>query len=319
VNKIISILRRLLPSSLDKAVRPIYTSIRSKLRSMNRLIKKSHSIKNLKSDLSVGGIVGGDKIMVHSAMSTVGKVAGPEQIIQSLLDTVGLEGTVMMPTYGSAEKIQQGMQEGKIADLRTQKSQLGKITEVFRTWPGVIRSSHPFSSVCALGNQAEFIISRHAMDPHICHAESPMGRIIDFDAKIVGIGVTIAVGMAVSHYLEDTGNDFPIDVYSPPFKVTYLDNDGVSVTREVLRYDPQTSATRIGSPNTDWICEKLTQHFTKLGIYQAFQYGNAESWVMHAQPVLAELRRLATKGITIYLSKEKWKSMNSGNESIDSW
>ncbi len=278
------------------------------------------SLADLKADLSTAGFAQGDILMVHSAMSKVGNVdEGAETIIKSFLETVEPSGTIMMPAYGSAADVEEGMKTGDIIDLRTQKSYMGKITEVFRTWTGVKRSSHPFSSVCAIGKDLDYMLEDHWKDPNISHADSPLGRIVERDAQIVGIGVTIAVGMAVSHVLEDTDETFPIEVHSPVFEAKYIDPDGVTVTRDIIRFDPEVSKTRIGSPNTEWINKMLTEHFSTLGVMRHFKFGNADSWVMNAAPVFKELKRLAKKGITIYLTEAQWKAMNGGNSSIDSW
>ena len=320
MKKFIAFVRRLLPKAVGDSLRSYYTPVRSKVRTMRRSMMKKISTKSLMDDLTAGGIGEGDRIMVHSAMSAIGNIeGGADAIIQSLLNSVTPGGTVMMPTYGSAAFVEDEMSAGRSIDLRNIRSQMGKITEVFRSWPDVIRSSHPFSAVCAWGDQSEHIISHHHTHPYICHNESPMGRIIDFNAKIVGIGVTIAVGMAVSHYLEDTDPEFPVEVHAPPFVVKYTDASGQTVEREVVRYDPAVTKDRIGSPNTEWICDRLTEHFSRMGIFKTFKFGNANAWVMEAQPVLVELKRLASKGITIYLTKEKWKTMNQGDESIASW
>ena len=282
---------------------------------MSKLTKE-----NLVEDLKSIGIGSGDSIMVHSSLSSIGNVdGGAETVVESLVDAVTAQGTLMMPCYNSAEAVQADIEAGQYVDLRELRSSMGKITEIFRRRPGVVRSSHPFSSVCAWGKNAELVTSGHSKNPYICHAESPMGHIVDANVRIVGIGITIAVGMAVSHYLEDIDEPFPIEVHTPPFEVKYTDALGNSVEREVIRFDPVVSQTRIGSPGTEWICDSLTRHFTKLGIMQHFKFGNADSWVMEAKPVFIELKRLAKKGITIYLTEAEWKSMNSGNKSIDSW
>lgn len=312
--------KRLLPSALLNSIRPTTNMIRSQIRAIKRSMMKRLSVEDLASDLASIGIDKGDTLMVHSAMSSIGSVEdGAEPIIKSFLSRVDSDGTIMMPCYNAAEDVELGMREGRFVDLRTLKSNMGKITEVFRTWPGVARSSHPFSSVCVLGERTDHIISGHVKSPNICHAESPMAHIVENNVKIVGIGVSIAVGMAVSHYIEDTDNSFPIEVHSPPFMVEYIDQSGKTVKREVVRYDPAVSANRIGSKNTEWINEKMTQHFTRLGIMRWFQYGQAKSWVMEAEPVYQELLKLAKKGITIYLTEQKWKSMNAGDGSIESW
>ncbi|MBT3253107.1 MAG: AAC(3) family N-acetyltransferase [Candidatus Marinimicrobia bacterium] len=311
---------KLIPLSLRKSIRPLSNKIRSIVRRLLRTQMDRSTLGDLKADLASAGFSVGDILMVHSAMSKVGNVdGGAETIVKSFLETVERSGTILMPAYGAAGEVEEGMKTGSIIDLRTQKSYMGKITEVFRTWTGVKRSSHPFSSVCAIGNDTETMLADHWKNPNISHIDSPLGRIVEKDAQIVGIGVSIAVGMAVSHVLEDTDETFPIEVHSPAFKAKYVDSNGGSVIRDIIRFDPEVSKTRIGSPNTEWINEMLTKHFTKLGTMRHFRFGNADSWVMNAAPVFEELKRLAKLGITIYLTETQWKTMNGGDPSIDSW
>ena len=125
--------------------------------------------------------------------------------------------------------------------------------------------------------------------------------------------------MAVAHYLEDTDDTFPFEVHSPPFEVRYIDAKGEMVTRQVIRYDPEVAATRIDHARGEWILVAFTKHFTAEGVLRWFRYCDTDAWVMHARPLYAELKRLAVKGITMYLTRDQWISMNGGDEGIDSW
>jgi aminoglycoside N3'-acetyltransferase len=208
---------------------------------------------------------------------------------------------------------------GETIDLRSAQPNTGIITETFRTRPDVRRSSHPFSSVCALGERAEELISGHAGDPHVCHAESPVGRLVAANAKIAGLGVPLSVGLSVAHYLEDTYEGFPFAVHAPVFAVRYVDADGDTLTRDVIRYDPDVAERRIDHPQGTWILRMFTDHFTRRGILRWFRFGRADAWVMNAQPLYDELKRLADKGITMYLTREQWLSMNDGCDGIEDW
>ena len=57
-----------------------------------------------KDDISQGlvdlGLKAGDLLMVHSSLSSIGFVErGPETIVDCLLDVVGSEGTLVVPTF----------------------------------------------------------------------------------------------------------------------------------------------------------------------------------------------------------------------------
>jgi hypothetical protein len=142
---------------------------------------------------------------------------------------------------------------------------------------------------------------------------------VEENAKIVGIGVPISVGLGVAHYIEDTCDDFPLAVHAPPFKVTYIDAAGTTVTRDVIRYDPVRSMTRIDHPQGAWILKMFTKHFRERGILRWFTVGRAQAWVMNTQPLYDELKRLAEKSITMYLTRDEWVAMNQGSEDISTW
>lgn len=265
----------------------------------------------------MSGIGTGDILMVHSSLSRIGNVIGSaETVIKSFIDVVTVKGTIIMPCYNSAELVIQDLKRGRILDLRKSPSSTGKITETFRSWHDIHRSSHPFSSVCAWGRQARYITAGHATKHNVCHSASPIGRLVELSGKVVGIGISIAQGFGIAHYLEDSWDEFPFEVHSSPFEVTYIDTDGNTIRRKVSRFDPKVSRTRIDYPEGSWICEKLTGHLARKGILKWFDYGEADAWVMEAVELYRELRRLAEKGITMYLTE---KRLTDRNREIDKW
>jgi len=309
--------RRYLPERTIEAMRKPFRFIRSRKRATARKEIRPFYLEDLTRSLKSAGIESGDILMVHSSLSRIGNVdGGAETVIRSFLDAVTVEGTIIMPCYNSAEAVLKEMRIGKYIDLRTSPSATGKITEAFRKWPNVFRSSHPFSSACALGKQAEYVTSGHAQGPSVCHTESPVGRLVKLQGKVIGIGIPIAQGLGVAHFLEDTWSEFPFEVHVPPRSIKYIDSIGHEVLRDIIRFDPIVSRTRIDHPEGSWICEKLTAHLEKNGILKAFHYGQADSWLMDSVELFDELKRLAAKGVTMYLTKDK---LTIENSDVDNW
>jgi hypothetical protein len=133
---------------------------------------------------------------------------------------------------------------------------------------------------------------------------------------VVGIGIPIAQGLGVAHHMEDTWDGFPFEVHSPYFRARYIDSGGNHVEREICRFDPQVARTRIDQPEGKWICEKLTEHLHRKGILRRFNYGRADCWVMQSDILFEELKRLASKGVTMYLTPNK---LTDENRHIESW
>ena len=135
------------------------------------------------------GLTPGGLAMVHSSLSAFGWVeGGAETVIEALLEALGPEGTLVLPALCQQDQ----NRRDQTWDITRSPSDVGKITEVFRTWnqrstadgvpprPSgpplpegrgdgplpdrrghVLRSDHFTHSVCALGPLAEEIVSGH--------------------------------------------------------------------------------------------------------------------------------------------------------------
>ena len=60
--------------------------------------------------------------------------------------------------------------------------------ELFRTWPGVVRSAHPARSLAALGPQAEYLMADHALSEDTGD-QSPVGKLYELDGHVLLLGV----------------------------------------------------------------------------------------------------------------------------------
>ena len=122
-----------------------------------KLEQEGHVTKDdIQSALRTVGIEKRDVVFVHSSLSSFGHVeGGADTVIDALVETVGNDGTVVMPTFtwGSFHDKQR-----VIFDLADTPSETGRITEVFRRRKGVIRSTHICHSVAALGPHAHDVM-----------------------------------------------------------------------------------------------------------------------------------------------------------------
>ena len=140
------------------------------------------------------GIVPGDTLLLHSALTAIGGVeGGADAVIDAFLETIGEEGTLVMSTL-----------TGWFApfDAATSPSAVGYLSEVFRTRPGVLRSLHPVHSVCAYGKHAAFITEGHEHCKTGCGEGTPYLKIRDLGGKALLLGVDMDRN-TVMHSLEE--------------------------------------------------------------------------------------------------------------------
>ena len=177
---------------------------------------------DIKAALTDVGVRNGQTIMVHTSLSSLGYVCGGAQaVIEALLDCVGNEGTVMMPTqswknldptagvyWREPEEWWPAIREYIPAyDKRiTPTNTMGAVSEMFRQWPGTLRSDHPARSVAAWGHYAQYLTENHDLSD-IFGDSSPVGRLYELDGYVLLIGV--GYDKNTSLHLADVRAEYP--------------------------------------------------------------------------------------------------------------
>ena len=165
----------------------------------------------IESDLKKIGLTIGDIVTVHSSMKSIGAIVtgGPQTVIQALLNVIGPQGTLLMPVFCKPETE---------INLQEIPSRLGLITETFRNWPGVLRSSDPTHSVAAIGAQASELLDGHADVPPL-GMQSPLHKAALQGGKTLHLGtdlrscslIHIAESIAQAPYLDIGYKEFHKD------------------------------------------------------------------------------------------------------------
>lgn len=253
--------------------------------------------EKLISDLSKAGIQKGDSVLVHSSMSKIGFLEkGPITIIDALMELIGKNGNILMPSSPNAKLQLDYIKENKFFDVRSTPSKLGAITEVFRQSQNVIRSLHPTEPVCAWGRDAIFLTEGHFKSISPYSKDSPFGRLTQINGKILYIGVTLANAGTSLHTLEDSV-DFKFPVYIDElFSATVVDYQGVAHSVKTKVHNPEFSRRRK--------CDELIPMFIEEGVCKKVLIGSAESYIFDAKKMLDCMITLyKNKGITMYTPK----------------
>jgi aminoglycoside 3-N-acetyltransferase len=162
------------------------------------------SVASLERDLRALGMQPGSIVLVHSSLSALGWVCGgPQAVIQALMETLTPKGTLIMPAH-SGDLSDPGRWSNPPVpaewwdEIRatmpayhmhlTPTRGMGRIAELFRTWPDVQRSNHPQVSFAAWGKYAHQITASHALEISLGEG-SPLARIYDLDGWVLLLGV----------------------------------------------------------------------------------------------------------------------------------
>lgn len=144
------------------------------------------SFLQIKNDLEALGVRAGDDLLIHASYKALGEVEGGIQtLIEAVLDTLGDEGTLLMPalSYDPVHAM-----DVPTFDIKATPSCVGAVTEFFRNYPGVKRSMHPTHSVCAYGARQDAYIKNHALDRQPVGPNSPFALLPKFGGKVLLLG-----------------------------------------------------------------------------------------------------------------------------------
>ncbi len=160
-------------------------------------------------DVRPGGV-----LLVHSALSSIGRVeGGADAVVDALLDAVGPEGTIVMSTL-----------TGWSAPFDPDRtpSAVGLISERFRRRPEALRSRHPVHSVAAIGRRAAEVVRGHEDCATGCGKGTPYETLIRLGAKVLLLGVDLDRN-TMMHTLEELAGapyllrlDIPAPTWWPP-------------------------------------------------------------------------------------------------------
>jgi aminoglycoside 3-N-acetyltransferase len=214
------------------------------------------------------GLQRGDKLFVHSSLSSMGHVVGgADTVIDAILEVIGPEGTLMVPTFTP---------NCALFDVRRTPSKTGLITETLRRRPEAVRSWHPTHSVAAIGREAKELTRDH-LQFRALGKGSPVDRL----AKRGGYVLLLGVG----HNRNST-----VHVGEAWAEVGYIDVKPYSHAISeavVITPDGQRIRTRLfRQPGCAWGFVKLEPHLRQRGAIRDGKIGNASVQLMCAQAII---------------------------------
>jgi aminoglycoside 3-N-acetyltransferase len=185
--------------------------------------------------LRAAGLAAGDSVIVHSSCRALGPVdGGPEAVLNALLEVLGPEGNLMLPTFNYTRPLPE-----PYFDPCTTPGRTGILTELGRQRPGAVRSLHPTHSVAVLGPAAAELTAGH-LECRAFGVGSPIDRLAQAGGKVLLLGVG-HVSNSTVHVAEEYAGVPKVSWYDPPPEIKVLLPDR-RVTSIILDTSPSCSA-----------------------------------------------------------------------------
>lgn len=218
----------------------------------------------LAGQLRALGIREGGVLLVHTSYRAVRPVdGGPEGLIGALRDSLGPDGTLVMPSWS-------GDDDQPFDPLTTPASpDLGIVADTFWRLPGVIRSAHCFAFAAAGPEAARVTADPLPLPPHV--PASPVGRVHDLDGQVLLLGVGHDANTTL--HLAELIAEAP---YRVPHHCTVLGSDGRPV--------------RVDYEENDHCCERFAladAWLLERGLQREGQVGQARARLMRSRDVVA--------------------------------
>ena len=236
-------------------------------------------------------------LLAHSSLRSFGHVdGGADAVVDAMLEAVGPQGTVLVPTLTFQLLKQDAMQ----FDVRHSPSTSGLVTETFRNRSEACRSLHPISSAAAIGPQAEYLTADHADTP--CDAASPYYRLAELGGKVVFFGASLGSN-TLFHCAEDIVRPGYLGYASVDAEV--IREDGTTVRVSARRYDCADRGVRRHLVNMESV-------LLEEGLLRREMIGNSRTYVIGGKENIESCVRVLRERPEHVLGEPSTGSQNPG-------
>jgi len=160
------------------------------------------ALEYLSERWKAAGISAGDTVLIHAdTLRTLadlkknGYVPDIEVVLDSFLDIVGIDGTLILPLFNFS------FAQGAKFDIRSTPSQMGALTEAARKRDNSVRTGHPIYSFSALGKKKSLFLGINNKSGYA--ENSPFGILRELKGKIAVLDLEDQNSMTFYHHIEE--------------------------------------------------------------------------------------------------------------------
>lgn len=291
--KIVSLLKRMLFLEQTDNLSVLFIVKRWNIRFGKYLYHRKYSTDDIISVMRDLGVGAGSNIFVHSSWDTFYNYTGNiEQLLDALINLVGPEGTIAMPAYPIFKR-------RKVFDVKKSPTGAGMLPEMFRRYPGVLRSRNARHSVCALGPLAEYLTCDHHNSLIRYDEHSPYYRICEKHFTVFSLGMPpyyIGTYQYVSQTIMRREIPYFAQFYDENKRntVEYIDYDGEKKTYEEI------AERHFTIRKSYWKGKHIVKKYFEKGRYNIRKISNLYITAVDAHYANEKLIELAKKNIFLY-------------------
>lgn len=276
------------------------------------LYHKKYSAKDILRVMIDMGMNPGDVVFIHSSMKEFYNYVGSaEELIKVIIEYLGPEGTLVMPAYpknfgGLVKQCltenYHGKEDPVMFDSNTTPSGAGFLAETFRKMPGVKRSVNIQHSVCAIGKQADYLLSEH----HLCRTcwdeKSPYYKLTLLNAKVFSFGLPYFISTVIhcTDSLLYGKYDYYDQFFGKDITYNYRDSNGVIGVHHMRTNNVERRRNKK---------KMIKRYFAKDQFFKK-KLSNLRIELVYAKYTHERFMELARKGIVMYSEpspkKYKW-------------
>ena len=240
------------------------------------------------------GLLSGDVVYVHSSVDQLNLGFPFFRVLPLIQNVIGPDGTILFPTYPNRSPVSSYdyLKQGHVFDVRRTPSFTGLLTEFARRQRNAVRSLHPTKSVCAIGPLAQTLTATHQQSPYPYDKCSPYYKLIDYDAKIIGVGVHTTY-LTFVYCIDDAlkGNSPVLTYYPEIFAAKCINYQGTDEIVETYAHDMRQVVHDIPSFIKRHIPEDICADLTINGM---------KFFRANARALFETMLNLARQGVTVY-------------------